>query len=304
MPADTAVPAATAVPVPPRSDHGDRLEAELAGLDALESPGAAVRGGAARTWAALWPKLAAVALALAVWQIVDWSDWKPDFALPGPATVLPVLGEIVRTGEFWAALATTLRRALTGYALSIVGGTLLGIAVTRSRTLRRAVGALITGVQTMPSITWFPLAILLFQLSEAAILFVVVLGALPSIANGLIGGVDQIPPLYLRAARAMGARGTTLLRSVVLPAALPGYVGGLKQGWAFAWRSLMAGELLVIIGTSPSLGVRMDFARQFSDTPLLLAYMIVILAVGIVVDAAFTWIETGVRSRRGLVAER
>jgi NitT/TauT family transport system permease protein len=156
-------------------------------------------------------------------------------------------------------------------------------------------------LQTMPSIVWFPLALLLFQLSERAIIFVVVMGAAPSIANGLIGGVDHVPPILIRAGNVLGARGFTLLRSVILPAALPGYIGGLKQGWAFAWRSLMAGELLVIIGSKPSLGVRLDFARQLSDTPLLIAYMIVILIIGIIVDAIFGIADRRLRARRGLL---
>ena len=222
---------------PPLADE------DLAGLDALERS-AHARRSPTKVWAAVWPKAAAVLLALGLWQATVWSGWKPDFALPGPGRVFPVLFDNLTTAEFWKAIATTMRRAVTGFAISIALGTLVGAAVTRSRTLRRAVGSLITGLQTMPSITWFPLAILLFNLSEGAILFVVVLGATPSIANGLIGGVDHIPPLLLRAAKTLGARGWTLMRSVVLPAALPGYLGGLKQGWAFAWRSLMAGELL------------------------------------------------------------
>jgi NitT/TauT family transport system permease protein len=159
-----------------------------------------------------------------------------------------------------------------------------------------------TGLQSMPSIAWFPLAILLFSLSERAILFVVVLGAAPSIANGLISGVDQIPVVLLRAGRVLGARGLASLRYVVLPAALPGYVAGLKQGWAFAWRSLMAGELLVIIETRPSLGSELQFARELSDAPGLVAMMIVILLIGILVDGlVFSAIERGIRRRRGLV---
>ena len=126
-------------------------------------------------------------------------------------------------------------------------GTVVGSLVARIPTLRAAFGSLITGLQTMPSIAWFPLAILIFQLSERAILFVVVLGAAPSIANGLITGADNVPPILLRAGRVLGARGLAAYRYVVLPASLPSFVGGLKQGWAFAWRSLMAGELLVVI---------------------------------------------------------
>jgi NitT/TauT family transport system permease protein len=197
-----------------------------------------------------------------------------------------------------------MRRAATGFTLSIVAGTAVGLAVVRVRLLRAAVGALITGLQTMPSIAWFPLAILLFQLSEQAILFVVVLGAAPSIANGLISGIDDLSPQLLRAARVLGARGVTLYTSVVMPAALPAYLAGLKQGWAFAWRSLMAGELLVVIAQRPSLGTDLHFARELADAPRLIAVMIVILVIGMVVDGLFSAVANGVRRRRGLGALR
>jgi NitT/TauT family transport system permease protein len=167
--------------------------------------------------------------------------------------------------------------------------------------LRVGVGSMITGIQTMPSIAWFPLAILLFQLSESAILFVVVLGAAPSIANGIIGGVDHVPPLLLRAGRVVGARGVAMYRHVVLPAALPSVVAGLKQGWAFAWRSLMAGELLVIVPGKPSIGTRLQFTREMSDVPALIAYMVVLLVIGVVVDSVFGTVDRELRRRRGLV---
>ena len=122
--------------------------------------------------------------------------------------------------------------------------------------MRLAVGSLIAGLQTMPSIAWFPLAILFFGLTENAILFVVVLGAAPSIAAGVITGIDEVPPPLLRAGQMLGARGIDRYRYIVLPAAMPAYLAGLKQGWAFSWRSLLAGELLVPIGGASSLGER------------------------------------------------
>ena len=290
--------------MPADTDTTVAFDEELAGLDALETADRApATRRATRAWSALWPKLTAIVTVLAVWQTLVWTNWKPSYAFPGPGKVLSTLWDTIGGELFWRAVANTLRRALVGFAISLVVGTLIGVAVARSRILRRAIGSLITGLQTMPSICWFPLAILLFQLTEAAILFVVVLGAAPSIANGLINGVDHIPPLLMRAGKVLGARGISMLRSVILPAALPSYVGGLKQGWAFAWRSLMAGELLVIIGNTPSLGVRMDFARQLSDAPLLMTYMIVILTIGIIVDAVFSRIEHRVRDRRGLLTD-
>ena len=160
---------------------------------------------------------------------------------------------------------------------------------------------MITGLQTMPSIAWFPFAILMFQLSEAAILFVVVLGATPSIANGIITGVDHIEPVLLRAGRVLGARGFTLIRSVVLPAALPSFVGGLKQGWAFAWRSLLAGELIVLLGKE-SLGQQLQNTRQLADYSSMYAVMLMILIVGIVVDSCvFGTLDRWVRRRYGLI---
>jgi NitT/TauT family transport system permease protein len=255
-------------------------------------------------WRAAWPRLAALVFVLAAWQFVVWTEWRPAYVLPGPVPVLQRLFNDLTDGDLLRAIGVTLRRAALGYGIALVIGTLVGLAVARVRVLRAAVGSLITGLQSMPSVAWFPLAILLFQLSEAAILFVVVLGAAPSIANGVIAGVDQIPPLLLRAGRTLNARGLSLYRFVILPAALPGYIAGLKQGWAFAWRSLMAGELLVIIANRPSLGVRLQFARELSDAEGLLAAMVVVLALGILVDSlVFGPLEQGIRRRRGLVEQ-
>lgn len=156
----------------------------------------------------------------------------------------------------------------------------------------------------MPSIAWFPFAILLFGLTEQAITFVVVLGAAPSIANGVVAGVDDVPPSLVRVAHVLGAKGFSLYRLVMIPAALPSYVSGLKQGWAFAWRSLMAGELLVIIASRPSLGAELQFSREFADAPSLLATMLVILIIGVVVDSVFNRIGNGVRGRRGMSVVR
>jgi len=281
----------------------DRLSEELAGLDALELADRNRPSLAHRMWSATWPKLAAVVVALGLWQLVVWSGWRPEYVLPGPAAVFSELRDQLADGRLQHALWLTLGRAVRGYALALVIGVVVGSVVASSKIVRSAFGSFITGLQTMPSVAWFPLALLLFKLSEAAIMFVVVLGAAPSIANGLLNGIDQIPPLYVRAGRVLGARGVTLYRRVMLPAALPGFVGGMKQGWAFAWRSLMAGELLVIIVGHQSIGVLMQNARDLSDTPALMASMIVILMVGIVVDALFfAGIERSIRRRRGLLA--
>ncbi len=293
------VEAPVGVPVP---DAGRAsLDRELEGLDRLEHVAERSVSPARRAWAALWPKLAAVALVVLVWQVLVWREWKPAYVLPAPLDVWRTLVDDLATLELWRAVVHTLRRAVVGFGLSILIGGAIGLAVTSWKPLRVAIGSMITGLQTMPSIAWFPLAILLFQLSERAILFVVVLGAAPSIANGIIAGVDTVPPILRRLGATLGAGRVALHREIVVPAALPTVVAGLKQGWAFSWRSLMAGELLVIIPGTQSLGTRLQFAREFSDAEALLATMIVVLAIGVLVDAlGFARWERHVLRRRGL----
>jgi sulfonate transport system permease protein len=279
-----------------------RLDSELSGLDALEVRVAPSKSAAARVWSALWPKLLAVVIFFGVWELVFLSNWKPDYVLPSPRTVFDTL--FSDFGDLADAAGTTLLRAVQGFSLALVIGVLVGALVSRSRVLRAGVGSMITGLQTMPSIAWFPLAILLFKATNGAILFVVVLGAAPSIANGLLNGIDTIPPLWLRAGRVLGARGFAAFRHVTLPAALPSFVGGLKQGWAFAWRSLLAGELLVLIPGTQSLGFRLETERSLSDADGVIAVMMVIFLIGVAVDALFFGtIERRIRRRYGLVDE-
>jgi NitT/TauT family transport system permease protein len=255
---------------------------------------------AARIWAATWPKLLALAIVLGLWQFLYEIEWRPPSVFPSPATVAREF--VDDFPAIWDGTVVTLERAAKGFALALIIGIAIGLLVSRSKVLRSAIGSLITGLQTMPSVAWFPLAILLFQASETAILFVVVLGAAPSIANGLIHGIDHISPTLLRAGRALGARGLTSVRHVILPAALPSFVGGLKQGWAFAWRSLMAGELMTLIPGTTSLGAKLEFERQFADAAGLMAVMVMILIIGIIVDALiFGQLERAIRRRYGLI---
>jgi NitT/TauT family transport system permease protein len=275
------------------------LDEQVAGLDALELAGRETHGTLSVLWRGLWPKLAAVALALFAWQALVWSGWKSETILPAPPTVFKVLWNLLQTGDLYQAILRTMKRAVVGYGLSVVIGAVIGIAVARVAVLRTAIGSLITGLQTMPSIAWFPASIVLFGLSERAIMAVVILGAAPSIANGLIAGVDHVPPLLLRSGRMLGARGVALYRHVIMPASLPSFVGGLKQGWAFAWRSLMAGELIVLLGSS--LGERLQFSRELSDYPTMYSWMIVILVIGIAADAVFSRADRSIRRRWGLI---
>jgi len=278
-----------------------QLSAELAGLDALELGGDRGVSPARRLWKATWPKLTAVAIAVALWQIVVWSHWKPSYVLPGPRPVFHALGHDVHTVVFWRSIGTTMRRAVTGYAVALVLGLAVGGLVARSKVLRAAVGSFITGLQTMPSVTWVPLALVLFKLGDGAIVFVVVIGAAPSIANGFISGIDHVPPLLLRSGRMLGASGVGLWRHVIVPAALPSVVGGLKQGWAFAWRSLMAGEIIALVGHRVSIGQQLENAQNTLQYVNLLEWMVVVLILGIAVDSVFAAADRSLRRRWGLL---
>lgn len=295
MPADPPALRTDAPAAPPAND------VELSGLDRLElGPPATRKRPGRRLWAAAWPKLLAIAIALIVWELVALSGWKPSYILPGPGPVFRSLGELVRTADFWNGVRLTMTRAVFGFALAFVIGTVLGSLVATFAPLRAAIGSLITGLQTMPSVLWFPLAILLFQLNESAIYFVVILGAAPSIANGLISGIDYVPPTWLRAGQVMGMRGWSKYRHLILPASLPSFVSGLKQGWAFSWRSLMAGELLVIVPGAVSIGVRIQNAQDLFDTKLVIGYILVVLVLGILIDVLFSRADNALRRRRGL----
>ncbi len=281
------------------------IDDELSGLDNLEVVENARPSRALRFWSAAWPKFAAIGLVLAIWQFAVWREWKKIYVLPSPLLVWERLVDDIGTAKLWSAAFATMRRAVFGFLVSVLIGGIIGIAVAASKRVRTAIGSLITGLQTMPSIAWFPLAILLFGLTESAITFVVVLGATPSIANGVIGGIDSVPPLLRRVGRSMGAESVALYRDFVVPAAMPSVVSGLKQGWAFAWRSLMAGELLVIIPGTQTIGTRLQFAREFSDAKGVIATMVVILVIGIVVDTlVFSRLERRVLRNRGLGAQQ
>jgi NitT/TauT family transport system permease protein len=277
-------------------------DATIAGLDALEQPQPGASAGeslASRAWKGTWPKIAAIAIVLVIWELIAASGWKK-LIFPAPGPTLANLWDQLGTGLLWHAMSTTMYRAVIGFALALVVGSVVGALVSRIGPLRAAVGSLLTGLQTMPSIAWFPFAIILFGLTTQAIIFVIILGAAPSIANGLIAGIDYTPPLLLKAGHMMGLRRLSLYRHLILPASLPAFVAGLRQGWAFAWRSLMAGELLVIVANQPSIGVLLQTDQDQADLVSAAAIMIVILVIGIVVDSAFSAADRSLRRRWGL----
>jgi NitT/TauT family transport system permease protein len=279
----------------------------VAGLDALETslPAEPRRRGRRFLKSAL-PPVVFLALLVGVWQLLYVAKVKPPYALPGPADVAKTFWSTVQDGRAIDAIWTSVSRGALGFALSLVIGTLLGLAMWGSSWLRRAIGPIVSGLQSLPSVAWVPAAIIWFQLTDAAIYTVVLLGAVPSIANGLLTGMKQVPPLFDRVGRVLGLSALGRVRHVLLPAALPGYLGGLRQGWAFAWRSLMAAELITY---SPKLGLGLgqllNIGRELSQMSLVITSIALILIVGVAIELlVFAPLERGVLERRGLTVGR
>ena len=290
MPADT-------VQAPASDDVG-------AGLDALDTP-AARRTGEARLRRVVTvglPPLVAIALAVGIWQALWAAAIWPEYQLPAPAAVGAHIGEAIRDGELLGWFWTSVHRAFIGFGISLLVAVPLGLAMANVRVVRRAIGPLVSGLQSLPSVAWVPAAILWFGLTDSAIYFVVLLGAVPSIANGLVSGIDQVPPILPRVATVLGAGRIATIRHILLPAALPGFLGGLKQGWAFSWRSLMAAEL---IATSPDLGEGLGQVlhngMSLSDQSLVFFAIFLIFLVGVGIELLiFRPLERSVLRARGL----
>lgn len=233
-----------------------------------------------------------------LWDLIAHGRFWPDYVFPAPLDVLNSFISGITQGLFINAALVSLKRLAIGYAISLVIGVLLGVLIGRVRFMEQTIGSLVLGLQALPSVCWLPLAILWLGLNEQAIIFVVVMGAVFSITLGVDAGVKNTSPIYLKAARTLGTRGTALYTQVIFPAALPTILGGLKQGWSFAWRSLMAGELLFF---SLSLGNLLQNARDLNDVAQLMAVMVGIIMLGIAIDGlVFAPFERRIRERWGL----
>ena len=273
-----------------------------AGLDALETTRAPRNEPLRRLLRVLLPPLLAAAALLGVWNVLVLARVKPGWVLPGPGDVYDALVNDWTQYGIGDALWGSVSRAVIGFGASVLLGTLVGLAAAGSRPLRSAIGPLLSGLQNLPSVAWVPIAIMWFGITPATIYTVMLLGAVPSVAIGLIDGIDQVPPIFRRVGGNLGARGLVLVRRVLLPAALPAYVSGLKQGWAFSWRSLMAAELIAVSPTlGPGIGQTLELARENQDMSLAFATVLLILGLGVLVNVfAFGPVERRLRHRRGL----
>ncbi|GHD89206.1 ABC transporter permease [Streptomyces naganishii] len=285
---------------------GAGLDGVEAGLDALELPppgGTTVRQTLVGK---VLPPLVAVAVVLVLWQgLISFKIVDDPSKLPSPADVGAEFKDAWLQGNLLGYIWTSVSRGLLGFLFALAIGTPLGLLVARVKFVRAAIGPVLSGLQSLPSVAWVPPAVIWLGLDNSMMYAVILLGAVPSIANGLVSGIDQVPPLFLRAGRTMGATGVRGAWHIVLPAALPGYLAGLKQGWAFSWRSLMAAE---IIASSPDLGIGLgallENGRNASSMSMVFEAIVLILFVGIAIDLLiFSPLERWVLRSRGLLVK-
>ncbi|ARX87246.1 MULTISPECIES: ABC transporter permease [Streptomyces] len=303
---DTTTPAKSGGPGQaegPRDAHDlAGLEAGLDALDTVQTRRTPLRETLVQK---VLPPITAVVLVLVVWQILVWAKVTDSYKLPAPSAVWDEVEASWRQGTLLDYIWTSVERGLFGFLMALAIGTPLGLIVARIRFVRAAIGPILSGLQSLPSVAWVPPAVIWLGLNDSMMYAVILLGAVPSIANGLVAGVDQIPPLVLRAGRTLGARGLRSAWHIVMPAALPGYVAGLKQGWAFSWRSLMAAE---IIAQSPDLGIGLgqllEAGRTNSSMSQVFLAILLILIVGIAIDLLiFSPLERWVLRSRGLLVK-
>ncbi len=239
---------------------------------------------------------------LGVWQLVYELEVWPPYVIPSPSQVWDSFFRYWDNGLIADALKITLQRLIIGYVLSLIVGMTIGMAVGSWKYVDETVGSLVLGLQSLPSITWIPLAILWFGLNERAIIFIVFMGSVFSVAISARAGVKGLPPLYRKAAMTMGANRYQMTRYVLLPAMVPAMSQGLKLGWSFAWRSLMAAEI-VFVGGDLGVGHLLNLGRDLNDMSLVIAIMLVIITIGLVFDVfIFGRLEAWVRERWGYSA--
>jgi NitT/TauT family transport system permease protein len=234
---------------------------------------------------------------LVVWEGLALLQFWPPYVFPTPRGVAESFWAGFADHSIWIGIAVSLRRVAIGYAISVVLGILLGMLITWSRFLQDTLGGVILSLQSLPSICWVPLALLWFGLSETAIIFVTVMGSMLAVTQATKAGFDNVPRILSMAGRNLGAQGPQLFWHVLLPASLPYLVDGLKQGWAFAWRSLIQGEMLYV---TLGLGQLLVAGRDLNDINQVVVVMVLIAGIGYAVDGIlFRRLETSLRDKWG-----
>jgi NitT/TauT family transport system permease protein len=253
-----------------------------------------------RVWEEVGPPIVGVVAVVVLWAVV--AAVTDTNAIPSPAAVWGAFLDGVRDGTIPEATLKTLIRLAFAFALSIAIGALVGAGMALNEFARRSVRPLIVALQITPFVAWLPIAVIWFGATERAVVFVTVVGAFPSMTLATLSSVRQVPPILKRAGATMGASGWGMYREVIVPAAMPGFVAGLQQAWGFAWKALMAAELIITAAGATGLGHLLS--EESTDVSALLAVLAVIVVIGVAVDyLVFNLLDRHVRKRRGLLVE-
>lgn len=232
------------------------------------------------------------------WWLIYRVHFWPAWLFPSPSTVLKTLLKGFGNYTFFWGILISMERLFLGFGFSLLVGAVLGFLIAKIKILNQTLGVLILGLQTLPSICWLPLALLWFGLNEWAIIFVVVMGSILSITISVESAIKNIPPIFIQAGKTLGAKKWKLYCYVTFPAILPSFITGVKQGWSFAWRSLMSGEMLFI---TVGLGQLLMMGRELNDMSQVMAVMLVIIMIGVVFDKLiFGSLEKNIRQKWGL----
>lgn len=243
-------------------------------------------------------KIAFYVILVAIWQVISYTDVWPNNIFPSPYEVAEDLAFTASDGSLFYGIGTSMWRLVVGLAIAIVGGLVLGILMARVETVNQTIGSLVLGLQSIPSIAWVPISVLWFGITDTGIIFVTAIGAVFAVTINTYSGVKNIDPHFIEAARNMGAKGSQLITSVLIPAAFPYMISGFKQGWAFAWRGLIGAELLF---SFLGLGFLLNVGRALNDVSQVISIMLVIMVIGMLIDGfVFKKIELTVMSRWGL----
>lgn len=239
-----------------------------------------------------------IAMIAVIWEVTSRLSVLPDFMFPRLTQVLETLFNGLVNGQILAAIGKSMSRLLIGFAIAIVLGVIMGYLIWRYKLVEDTLGFLVTALQSIPSIVWFPLAIIWFGLNDFSILFIVTIGATWTMTVSATSGFRNVPTLYQRVAKTFGSTGLHFIRTVIMPASVPQLLSGLRIAWAFSWRALMAGELL---GSGGGLGQLLETGRSLGQMDLVISVMIIIAVIGTIMDnVVFLRLERSVQKKWGL----
>nr|WP_231974804.1 ABC transporter permease [Mycobacterium sp. E1747] len=234
-------------------------------------------------------------LLLTIWQLVTAAGLFSPSQLPPPGDVVAALGELVRRGQLWTHLQSSLLRVALGYLVGSAAALALGSLVGLSVTARTLLAPTVSAFRTVPSLAWVPLLLLWFGIDETPKVLLVAIGAFFPVYTTTASALSHVDPQLVEVGRAYGRHGAALLTAVMLPASAPAVLNGLRLGLANAWLFLVAAEL---IASSKGLGFLLIDSQNTGRTDVMLLAIALLAALGKLSDATLAAVEKRMVRRR------